>query len=586
MSEITGQHTDVLTAVRCLNRGQRDRAMRLLTRSYAEDPADFRITHALALMSLWQLVSGRAGTVADWRLCLGLWANLLAEPRFWTWFATEAGHRYRAAVPAGHVDAAREKLEQWLSQTVARCAGDDLAVALALEVRAAKLVAVRGGVSAPTAHRPIPCGPMLIRHLALDEECHRLTAGLLASLDEQTRRAAMYFSRLGMAVVHLDRDAPTAALACLAEVWCADCERHAGRLGAAPRLCREGCPSFAELNPAYARVNAGQMRFLVAACTLTVEAHLRIAETALSSMDLDVPTAREHWRAAVELPGSAELVRQHVTGFALPRVRFLQRSRRRDDAIAVLQALPLDVEAAGDEVFGEATRSLGQLLAARGVEFASRTPPEFARAQADLRQAVKLCPTSWNACRNLVVVLQNAAGLVIDKQRPLGTDFYSATTLLTEAREHVTAFPGGGKREEVDVLLRSISRALGMTWNAQAVRAHERGDHDEALRIIDRALAELPGDSTVLHNRRVISDTMRLPQLSDSLGDIDLSELTRLLGRAGSPYPRGSRGVGYQDEFRYPEPEPRRPSGGRFRRAWRALVDFVMDLILEAGRRA
>jgi hypothetical protein len=273
MSDATpSPHAGVLTAVRHLRQGQREHAMRLLTESHAGDPSDFRITHALALMSLWQMVKqsskfGRTGS-ADWRMCLGLWASLLADPRFWTWFADAAGRRYRTTVPATDVDAARERLERWLSETMTRCAGDDMSAAFTLEVRAARLVAVRGGIAAGDGNPPIPCGPMLIQHLGLQQECRRLTASLLASQDERTRRAAMYFSRLGVALVHLDRDAPAAALACLAELWCADCKRHGGAFRPAPRVCRDTCMAFGELNPAYGHLKAGRKRFLTAATAL------------------------------------------------------------------------------------------------------------------------------------------------------------------------------------------------------------------------------------------------------------------------------------------------------------------------------
>lgn len=504
--------------------GHRDRAMRSLTESFTEDPSDFRVTHALALMSLWPLVQrgsvARRTRLADWCLCLGLWASLLADTRFWTWFAADAGRRYRVTVLATDVDAAREQLEGWLFEKVTRCGGHGVAAALTLEVRAARLVAVRGGITAGNAHRPIPCGPMLIQRLGLQEEAGRMASGLLASRDEQTRRAAMCFSQLGMALAYLDRKAPAAALNCLAELCCADCRRHDGEFGQAPRICRSACPAFDRLNPAYAYLKAGRKRFLVDAMTLTVEVNLYVAERAISAAEPDIPTAREHWRSAARLSGSADLLLCHVQQVVLPRVRFLLKTRR-DDAIAVLQALPLGSATASDEVFGEAIRSLSLLLTARGAEFANREPPDLTRAQADLRQAVKLNPMSWRACHNLAVTLMNAAGLILAKPYPASADFSSAAALLTEAREHLVRFPAvGGDRKEVDQMLGVVSELLGDLWNAQAVRAHERGDHPAALRAIDRALKEKPGDRILLQNQRVIRQATRLRDaLSGSFGD-------------------------------------------------------------------
>lgn len=524
----------------------------------------------MALMSLWPLVKqgsvSRRTRLADWCLCLGLWASLLADTRFWAWLTGDAGRRYRATISATDVDNARQQLEEWLSETVTRCGGYDVAAALTLEVRAARLVAVRGGIAAGNASRPIPCGPMLIQWLGLQQEAGRMASGLLTSRDEQTRRAAMCFSQLGMVLTHLDRKAPEAALSCLAELWCADCRRHGGKPGQAPRICRGACPAFDALNPAYANVKAGRKRFLVDATTLTVEANLYVAERAISAAEPDIPTAGEHWRSAARLSGSADPILRHVQRVVLPRVRFLLRARR-DDAIAVLQALPFGSATASDEVFGEAIRSLSQLLAARGVEFANRKPPDLTRAQADLRQSVKLNPASWLACRNLAVVLMNAAGLILTPH-PGSAESSSAAALLAEAREHLTTFPGGGDSKEIDQLLGSVSEKLGNLWNAQAVQAYERGNHHAAMRAIDRALREKPGDSVFLNNRRVIQEAMRHRDVLSGLPVGNLGDLSELLKRVAD-------GSGYGGD---PHEEPYYPASG-WRRAWRAVGRWAPTLI-------
>ncbi len=506
-------HPDVATALTHLRNDEREHAERLLTESHRADPAEFRVTHTLALMTTWRLVdrvsSGRPVPDDDWRLCLGLWACLLADPAFWTWFAHDASRRYRAEVPPGDVNAVRERLERRLHETVTRCAGDNLAAVFDLEVRAARLVAVRGGVATGTAGRRIPCGPLLVDHLDLHQECRDLTAGLWASTDEQVRRTAQYFSQLGPARVLVDGNAPGAALAGLRDLRCPNCRTTASD-EPAPLVCDRKCPDFRRLNPAYTHPGAGRLRLRADAVVLTVEAHLRVAEAAVSAREPDPATARQHWHALQALPEAAEPFRRHVTDVVLGRVRFLRRSRL-DDAIALLEALPLNEStAADDRVSGEVARTLSTLLVQRGVDTANRGPADPTRAEADLRRAARLHPTSWHACRNFVGLLQSSAERAVVTPTP--TAVGNAVTKLTEARDHLREHAGAFVGDEAAELVEQVSMSLAMMLNLQAKRAHLLGDHAEALRLVDLALAELPGDPALLRHRQTITTATHVPQ--------------------------------------------------------------------------
>ncbi|TWP47534.1 hypothetical protein FKR81_31725 [Lentzea tibetensis] len=480
-------------ALRLLERDDREHAVELLVDAHRTDPADFRVTHALALMTLWQLVNGGED---DWRLCIGLWANLLADSGFWAWFTTDAARRYRTEVPSAEVDAVRDRLEHWLHDTVTRGANSGTAALLALEVRAARLVAVRGGIPAGATKKKIPCGPLLIDHLELHDECRELVARLNASRDERNRRTAKYFSQLGPARMLLDQGAPLAALTSLEDLRCADCPAS----GEPPRLCRTGCPAFARQNPAYAHAVGGRKKLRAEAVAMTVEAHLSVAETAVTAPEPDLRTAGQHWTAAIR-QGADEQFRCHVTDIVLPRARFFLQKRRYDDAIDVLTAVPVGTaEAVFGADFGEVTRMLSELLAQRGVQ---RADPDALSALADLRRAAELNPLSWYACRNLVVLLQNAATQSIPAD-PADADFGHALVLMDEARTVLRAFPRAGKDTEIGELMEQLASAIGGMHNAQALNAHERGDHDHALEVIGRALTERPGDSTMLMSQAMI----------------------------------------------------------------------------------
>ncbi|MGH3757674.1 hypothetical protein [Actinophytocola sp.] len=533
----------VESAVRLLNSGDRERAARLLADGHRSDPTDFRVAHALAVLTLWTAVRQtplpERVVATDWQLCLGLWGALLADPNFWTWLRGDAERRYRTPVSDEATDAARERLEGWLSETVTRHADDQIAAALALEVRAARVAAIRGGL-AVGAGRTIPGGPLLVLHLGLHDACRDLAAGLWASEDVGTRRAATYFSQLGVARVLLDRDAPAAALESLADLRCAVCATTAGDTPS-PKICRSGCTTFDERNPAYTCRGTGKRRFRADAIELTVQAHLSAAKAAIATTELDVATARRHWQKVAALPKAVAELKAHLDDFVLPRVRFLRRSRP-DDSIAVLEAFQVATSTGpDDELFGEAVVALSMLLAERGVGFANRDRPRLSAAREDLRRAVKLNPSSWYVCRNLVVVLQNSAVSGVGSAKDHENVDW-AVKLLEEARAYLRRFPRRAAGAELAEVTNLVEEDLVSLWNAQAVREYEIGRHDKALSIIDKALAVRPNTPILKQNQAVIlqarrwADTPRVPTSIGDLGDLDpaqVRELARLLRERG-----------------------------------------------------
>jgi tetratricopeptide (TPR) repeat protein len=569
--------------IQLLDSGDREQAAHLLTDGHRADPTDFRVAHALAVLTLWTAVrqspppKRAAGT--DWHLCLGLWGALLADPNFWTWLRGDAERRYRTPVPDEATDVVRERLEGWLSETVTRHAGDQVAAALALEVRAARVAAIRGGF-AVGAGRTIPGGPLLVQHLELQDACRDLAAGLWASEDVGTRRAAMYFSQLGVARVLLDRDAPVAALASLADLQCAVCAKTAGDTRS-PKICRPGCTTFDERNPAYTCRGTGRRRFRADAVELAVQAHLSAARAAIATTEIDVATACGHWQKVAAMPEGVAELKAHLDDFVLPRVRFLRRSRQ-DVAVAVLEAYQGATSTGPhDELFGAAVVELSRLLAERGVEFANRDRPKLAAAREDLRRAVKLNPSSWYACRNLAVVLQNSAmsgvGSAEDEKA-----VHRAVRLLEEARAHLRRFPARAAGAELAEATKLVEEDLAGLWNAQAVRAHELGRHDEALPIINKAIAMRPDIPILRQNRAVIrrarqwTDNPPMPTSIGDLGDLDpaqvrvIARLMRERGVTNVPELLDSvYGEPYSPDPVYLRYPTRRPS------RWQRFVDWV-----------
>ncbi|MFD4629254.1 hypothetical protein ACFVYR_05035 [Streptomyces sp. NPDC058284] len=470
-----------LYAVALLHSRRRAVAVSLLGRAVQHDPTDHRTTHALALALL---NSPSQGSSSSWESCVGAWASLLHDDRFWEHVLGAAARRYGVTVDAGLVPVLRAGLHEVL---VRRMPGDDDAgtrVApgplLQREADAAKLLAAVGGF--PSAGRggvPLVCGPLRIAELGKSAEFGAFAAAQDAAdpadpvnptkptnptnptnppnpayatdtahppATAPSPAALTYaFSELGFAQILLGLDKPADALAALGELRCPDCRARGGPGAAA--VCEPGCARFDELNPGYAGLPHKHRRLSLDARGLALEARLRMGRAALIAARPDFAAAATYWRRA--LVHSREIDRYRETqsaivGMALGAARAAHREGRLSHAVAALDATRSVIGA------NERARLEGQLarvLADRGISVANDGEASFDQPAADLRRSVAFNPHLLRAQVSLGIVLRSLAAT-----RWTSGSLSGARTTLREAIDQLTAalahFPDDPDLEE------------------------------------------------------------------------------------------------------------------------------------------
>ncbi len=438
----------------CLLGGGRGVAIEILTEGSRHNPADHRITHALAVVALHSL-SADAPVTASWPDCIAAWVAILADPAFWEHWRRTAERRYRTPVTPSDVQQAREGVRALLQDRLA-AAGDPgdahsspYGPLFQREIEAARVLDRLGGFPVPgMAARPLVCGPLRITQLGL----HTAFGAFASRIGSQRGGApqeptavddvSRCFSQLGVAHGELLAGRPAAALAALADLRCPHCSAKEcaakecaaketdgrGSSVAGPAMCATDCTWFEAYNPAYAALEDNRHRLARDAAVLAVEALLRLGRDAVVAGDMNLAQAAIHWREAIsrgtEL-GERREVQCRVVDLALGRAETLARRQAGDEAIAVLDAAR---EVTEPSVWQRIDGPLAGLLTSRGVARANEGPGRLAEAVDDLCRAVALNQHLVRARVNLCIALRRSAA-----QRSERDDRDVAIMLLREA---------------------------------------------------------------------------------------------------------------------------------------------------------
>ncbi|QCX79771.1 hypothetical protein C9F11_30900 [Streptomyces sp. YIM 121038] len=438
-----------LYAVTLVAGGRRDAAVGLLDDATRHDPADHRVTHALALM----LLNSRSGTDSSTlERCVGAWGALLHDAAFWERIRRGAASRYGVDVAESLVPDLRTALCEHLARRLADAgAGTGARVPPGLllqrEAEAARLLDAAAGASPhlpgaadgspprpPGATDgppgpPVRGGPLRIAALGAVREFGAFAA---ARPDDALVHA---FSELGFAHMQLRHGLPGDALAALGELRCPACRARARAAdpGAAP-VCEADCPRFDELNPGYAGLADRHARLARDARDLALHARVTLGHDQLRAEPPDFGAAAASLRRALvharEL-GRYRPTQAKVVGLALAAAKDAHRAGLLGRAVATLEAARTVIGA------NERPRIDGQLaraLADRGIVEANREGATLDAPAADLRRSVDLSPHGRRAQLSLGIVLR---GLAL--QRWGSGSLSGARAVLEEAVEVLTA---------------------------------------------------------------------------------------------------------------------------------------------------
>ncbi|MEW2530099.1 tetratricopeptide repeat protein [Streptomyces sp. NPDC047071] len=439
-----------LYAVTLVAGGRRDAAVGLLDDATRHDPADHRVTHALALGLLNSPSHHDSSTLER---CVGAWGALLHDTAFWERVRHGAARRYGVDAPESLVPDLRTALCEHLARRLADRGAETGArvppdLLLQREAEAARLLdAAVGaaprppGAEASPPPRPSPGaaggppdvpvrgGPMRIAALGAVREFGVFAA---ARPDDALVHA---FSELGFAHMQLRLGLPGDALAALGELRCHACRARARATdpGAAP-VCEADCPRFDELNPGYAGLADRHERLARDARDLALHARVTLGHDQLRAEPPDFGAATASLRRALvharEL-GRYRPTQAKVVGLALAAAKDAHRAGLLGRAVATLEAARTVIGA------NERPRIDGQLaraLADRGIVEANREGATLDAPAADLRRSVDLSPHGRRAQLSLGIVLR---GLAL--QRWGSGSLSGARAALEEAVEALTA---------------------------------------------------------------------------------------------------------------------------------------------------
>ncbi|MGA4845987.1 hypothetical protein ACOBQB_06890 [Streptomyces sp. G5(2025)] len=423
-----------LAAVVLVRGGRREAALELLTEAARHDPADHRVTHALALALL---NSPDRDSGSGWERCVAAWAALLHDAGFWERVLAGAARRYGVAVEASLVPVLRAGLREALER---RMPDDDAGTRVApgpllrREADAAKLLAALGGFpSAQGGGVPLFCGPLRIAELgraaefgafAAAHEARVLQAAagpgrLSGAADPASGPSSTYssltyssltyaFSELGLAQLLLGLDKPGDALAALSELRCPACRAGRGGPGAAA-VCEPKCARFDELNPGYAGLPDKHRRLSLDARGLALEARLSMGRAELAALRPDFRAAATYWRRALVHSRELERYRETQTAIvdmALGAARAAHRAGRLSLAVSTLETARSVI---GANERGRLEGQLARVLADRGISVANDPKALLDEPAADLRRSVAFNPHLLRAQVSLGVVLRGLA---------------------------------------------------------------------------------------------------------------------------------------------------------------------------------
>ncbi|MGH8880738.1 MAG: tetratricopeptide repeat protein, partial [Stackebrandtia sp.] len=413
---IAGADADSMTEVIAhLMGGNREAALKCLNAKASRDPGDHAVVHVLALALLHTLAAGDGGEGADnsWLDCIGAWMNVLHDDEFWKRWRTEAERRYGRQVTPAMMESLRADARQLLEKHITG-EGSVTAAMLRREHEAAKTLADFGGFVPPDG-KPLVCGPLRMSALGLHDAFGRFIAGVVdtpAAEDLMIR-----FSMAGLAESKLVSGNPREALSLAMDVRCPACRsRKPNAKSETPLACRPGCENFDKCNPALSHLDDKSVELVDLAAVIAVAALSRIAEDEIAKSDADLDEVRRYWKQMSSLAdhcGERDAVGEAVATTALGRAQVLNRKKKFDDAITVLDAA-MPVLKPGNSRERVVTE-LANLLISRGVATSNDQPSKASMAQADLERAAELVPRSVRAHRNLGVVKSNRATKLIER---------------------------------------------------------------------------------------------------------------------------------------------------------------------------
>ncbi|MGH4023068.1 MAG: hypothetical protein ACRDRV_00615 [Pseudonocardiaceae bacterium] len=459
----------LLDAVVCVLGGRRTAALEILSDASRRAPADYRVTHALALAQLHSLGSGEQ-TGASWPRCIAAWGAIVQDGAFWRHWHGEAERRYRTRVSASDVELSCNGLRNLLRARLGSGgsgegshpghvgdAGPELPFSdgslLQREIDAARILDELGGFPVPAvATRALVCGPLRIAQLGLAEEFGTFARRLAAQCDEQPAGSSngrgcielrRCFSQLGVAHCHLGADRPAQALAVLADLRCAHCVAAAAgddagsgqAVVADTALCTAKCGWFDAHNPAYAGWDDKHHRLARDASALAVEVLLRLAQDGIAADELNPVQVSAHWREAISRGtglGSSRDVQDEIVKVALGRARTLERRGDIEDAIVVLGLARKVTDAS---VRSRIDGRLASLFAGRGISIANADRDRIGESVDDLRRALALNRHLIWARLNLCKALRVYAGVLAERRSDRSART-KARILLQEAISH------------------------------------------------------------------------------------------------------------------------------------------------------
>lgn len=393
-------------------------AVRTLDAATRREPADHRLSHTLALILLEALrAESDVPPNVTWERCVAAWGAILHDEEFWKYRLSEAEGRYGEPVPPALLSSLPGELQRHLESLLPpeEQDGRQTATALSLlqrETQAAQALAAAGGlpIAHDTGQRPsLVCGPLRLVELGMPD---RLATLLTDNDDADRHRLSLLFSQLGFAQSRLAAGTVREAISAALDLRCPSCQNQKPQQPDAirrPTLCADECQEFGALNPAYAALQDGPARLSTDARALVMDGWLRLGRDALTAAEPDVRRGVDHLRTAIVLSmelGRYRETQQAVVAMALGRAEGLRRSRRLDDAVAVLETAHAMIGANHREPL---EGRLSAALTDRAVAAVSPSAERLDSPARDLRRAVRLNPYLLRARVSLGAVLRMAA---------------------------------------------------------------------------------------------------------------------------------------------------------------------------------
>ncbi|GAA4744748.1 hypothetical protein [Actinomycetospora chibensis] len=398
--------------------GKRSEAICQIQAASRQAPADMRLCHVLALMTLHALGTDRRADTDVRRMCVGAWASILNTPSHWNGVRRRAQRRYGCGLGGAHIAAAQAKLRDLVEERLVAAGDATTGTLLRREHTAAQLLGDLGGLPLDgAADVRLTCGPVRIAELGL----HRKLSSFLseqvdnAENDAEAVVAAIRgFSQVGFVDVHLAAGRPEEAVRAALDLRCPHCAD--GSPGDEPAQCAPDCPDFDAYNPAFAAMDGKYEELLYCGGERAVDGLLELAKTRITAAEPDLAVATRSWRQAVELGDRFDIpkVVGRVTATVLGRVAALSRGSRWAEAVDLLNvAFELVPETAVEEREQVQVR-LSSLLTTRGIDVYNADQSQIELASADLHRAIELSPHQIRPRQNLGRILRNSA---LDRRR-------------------------------------------------------------------------------------------------------------------------------------------------------------------------